>query len=191
MKQTSFAILLVALWVVVLIILLTPEIPNGHGFGHAKFMAMDQGGDGAQRHESFLLTGWIFGSVLIGLFVSLLVWGTVGQPLQAGASEPAVRRRPDGRVWAFLLSGLLYEGVFAGMCLAYRKSLADPEVAFQGPFPAGVSWLLFGLWLIPVCFVALYVVFFSRWIAPPENLEKFAELVPQPLIVSAPKPKFH
>ena len=163
-------ILLIAMWVAVIIILRTPEVPQGHGFAHSKFTAMDQGGDGAERHESLLLTGWMFGSVVIAIFVSLLAWGTVCQP-----------GKSDHRTWAFLIGGLLYEGVFAMMCLAYRNSLTDSGVAFLGPFPAGVSWLLFGVWLIPGFFIILYVVFFDRWIMPPESKRKLAQLVSKTL----------
>ena len=62
MKRWAPAILLIALWGVVLVILLTPEVPNGHGFQHSTFGEMDQGGNGADRHESLFIAGWMFGS---------------------------------------------------------------------------------------------------------------------------------
>ncbi|MCH7728167.1 MAG: hypothetical protein IH991_17070 [Planctomycetes bacterium] len=37
--------------------------------------------------------------------------------------------------------------------------------------------MLFGLWWVPFYFVVLYVVSFDRWIATPEDLEKFERLV--------------
>ena len=177
MKHWIAGILLVALWAVVLTILLTPEIPQGHGFEHTRFSEMDQGGDGTERHESLLIPGWIFGSVLIALFVSLLAWGTADEPSRTDTTESSRARKSYARVGAFVFGGLIYESVFGMLCLVYRDSLADPDVAFAGPFPAGVSWLLFGIWLIPGLFIVLYVVFFHRWILPPENSQRLAQLV--------------
>ncbi len=163
MKRWIPTILLVALWGVVLFILLTPESPNGHGFQHSRFVAMDQGGNGADRHESLFIAGWIFGSLLIACFVSLLLWGT--------------KKKEHGLL--FLVGGLIYEGIFGMLCFSYWKSLTDSNVAFIGPFPASVSWLLFGIWLIPAFFIGLYVFFYDRWIFPIESEQKFKMLVEQ------------
>ena len=163
MKHWIPAILLIALWGVVLAILLTPEVPNGHGFEHSDFVEMDQGGNGADRHESLLITGWMFGSLLIACFVSLLLWGTTKK-----------------EHWLlFLAGGLIYEGIFGMLCFSYWKSLTDSNVAFLGPFPASVSWLLFGIWPFPAFFIGLYVFFYDRWIFPIESEQKFKMLVEQ------------
>jgi hypothetical protein len=169
MKYWIPANLLIALWAGVLAVFLTPEIPNDHGFAHAKFSAMDQGGDGSSRHEPLLIYGGLCGSAMIGIFVSLLAWGS-------GASSHRVAR-PYLRWAAFFIGWLLYESVFVMMCFAYRQSLAEPEVTFFGPFPAAVSWFLFGLWPIPAFFIVLYVAFFNRWIFPPEAAKTFEQLV--------------
>ena len=176
MRHWTIVGLLTLMWAVVVSILLTPEIPNGHGFEHPRFQAMDQGGDGAERHDSIFVAGWMFGSVLIALFVALLAWGTVVPPGQEDAPQPN-QVKPDLRLAALILGGLLYEGVFAAVCLAYRDSLTAAKVTFLGPFPAGVSWILFGVWLIPGIFVVFYVVFFYRWILPPQSLQNFAAIV--------------
>ncbi|HJN08119.1 MAG TPA: hypothetical protein QF564_05460 [Pirellulaceae bacterium] len=163
MKRWVPVILLIALWSVVLFILLTPEIPDGHGLQHSRFDEMDQGGNGADRHESLFITGWMFGSLLIASFVSLLLWGTKKQT-----------------PWLlFLAGGLIYEGIFGMLCFSYWKSLTDANVAFIGPFPAGVSWLLFGMWLIPAFFIGLYILFYHRWIFPVESARKFVLLAEQ------------
>lgn len=162
----TLAALLVLLWGVVLIVLLTPEVPNGHGFEHAQFPTMDQGGGGEFRHGGLLAIGWMLGTVLIATFVSLLACGTV--PVRTGTRW---------RLGAFCVGGLLYEGVFGMLCLSYRNSLAQSNATFFGPFPEPLAWLLFGIWLVPGVFVVLYVLFFYRWIWPPENSSRFAELV--------------
>ncbi len=179
MKYWFPAILLAITWVLVIIILLTPETSNGHGLPHADYKVMDQGGDGAARHASLLLAGWLLGSVLIAIFVSLLAWGTVGPPDARKTAEPSNPQKPDRRWLVFLIGGLLYEAAFGMMCLAYRDSLTSADVAFVGPFPAGVTWLLFGIWFVPTFFVVVYVVSYDRWIYPPANARRFARLVSQ------------
>lgn len=157
-------ILLTLLWVVVLAILCTPESPHGHGFTHPQIAEMDRGGAGLERHGSVLVLGWLFGSVLIALFVGLLAHGTLP--------------RQRYKVAVFVLGLLLYEGVFGMLCLTYGASLDNPQTPlFWGPFPAATSWLLFGVWLAPFFFIALYVVFFDRWVMPPDHAKRFEELV--------------
>ena len=171
------AIVLIALWGVVLIIFLTPETSDGQGFAHSTYKAMDQGGDGAGRHQALLVSGWIFGSLLIAFFVSLLAWGMLRQPFQAETTDANRTGGTALHLWLFLIGGLFYEGIFGMMCLAYRNSLTSPEVAFLGPFPSGLSWLLFGIWSFPTYFIVLYVIFFNRYIVPPQNMQRFEELV--------------
>ncbi len=173
-------VLLTVLWATVLAILLTPEPPQGHGLPHAQFRAMDQGGAGLQRHDSVLVLGWLFGSVLIAIFVSLLAWAATSnhRSRHAPRDEAHHAKRDSYCCWAFVLGALLYEGVFAALCLAYCNSLESPQAAsFWGPFPTGTSWLLFGIWGSPLFFILLYVVFFNRWIMPPQHLNQFEELV--------------
>ncbi|MCP4781962.1 MAG: hypothetical protein GY903_06975 [Fuerstiella sp.] len=174
---TGFLVLLAALWLLVLIALCTPEAPNGHGVKHATIQAMDQGGDGNERHERVFVTGWMLGSVMIFLFTGMLAWGTVRQPFHVLGSEQCQTSGSVGRLRWFLIGGLLFEAVFGMLCYSYWNSLADPRGDFSGPFPPGVSWMLFGVWLFPAFFIVLYVACFHSWILPPENARRFAELV--------------
>ncbi|MCA9134745.1 MAG: hypothetical protein KDA45_16370 [Planctomycetales bacterium] len=162
----TLAVLLVLLWVAVATVLLTPGSANGHGFEHPKIPTMDQGGDGALRHGPLLLGGWVLGSVMIATFVSLLACGTVHR-----------RSQNKGLMAAFLVGGLLYESIFGMLCYSYQASLSEPQAAFVGLFPAPLSWLLFGVWTAPGFFIVLYVVFFYRWIWPPDHAKRFAELI--------------
>jgi hypothetical protein len=172
-------VFLLTLWGVVAIILLTPESPNGHGVAHSTYAEMDQGGDGADRHKAVLVSGWIFGSLLIVLFVGLLAWGMAGQPCRTETSGTSRAEKSASQRWIFLIGGLLFEGVFAAMCLAYRNSLTGSEVAFLGPFPAALSWMLFGIWVFPTYFIVHYVVFFDRYIMPPQSVQRFETLLGQ------------
>jgi len=170
------SVLLALLWILVLIVFLTPEATNGHGIEHATVRHMDQGGDGPQRHEAVFVTGCLLGSTMIALFVGLLAWSTMREPCRASADQGAASESA-GHLACFLVGGLLFEAVFGMLCYSYWVSLTDPTADFVGPFPPGVSWMLFGVWLFPAFFVVLYVVSYHRWILPPENVQRFAELV--------------
>lgn len=176
-RSWGLGILLAMMWVLVIVIFLTPEAANSRGLPHETFAgpvyaagegkpAMDQGGDGLARHRALILPGWLLGSAFIALFVSLLAWGT-------HSSAPW-----RGRCIAFLMGGVLYEGVFAMMCRAYWNSLTEAEVTFFGPFPTGLS-MLFGLWPIPAVMIVLYVAYFHRWVFPAESAQRLDELRPQ------------
>jgi len=167
LKAFALAACLAATWVLVILIFLTPEAPNSRGVPHSKVTEMDQGGDGIARHKSVKITGALLGGVMLALFVILLAWGT----------HPS---SPVGARWiGFVLGGLLYISVFAMMCIAYGHSITETEAAFIGPFPAGLGWMLFGLWPIPSFFIGLYVFFFDSWIFPSESERGLAELAKQ------------
>jgi len=169
MKHFVPAIFLAAIWTAIVWVFLTPEVPDGHGFAHDRFSAMDQGGDGADRHGPVMFSGWLLGASSIAIFVGLLAW----------AAERAMSTgSPNVRRLTFVVGGLLFEGLFALMMLAYRDSLVVPtEPAFIGPFPAATSWLLFGVWMAPAFFIVLFVVLFNRWFLSPAAMARFEQLV--------------
>ena len=173
----AYTVLLALLWALVLIALFTPEAPNGHGIAHSTVPHMDQGGDGWIRHEAVFVTGWMLGSAMIGLFTGLLAWSTVRQPFPATSTDHTATPRSSRRLTWFLVGGLLFEAVFGMLCYSYWTSLTEPQASFSGPFPPGVSWMLFGVWLFPAFFIVLYVANFHRWILPPENAQRFADLI--------------
>ena len=78
---------------------------------------------------------------------------------------------------AFAVGGIAYQAIFVMLFLAYHETLGGGEVAFIGSLPAATWWVLFGVYLIPYYFVALYVWSFDRWIVTPESLRKFDQLV--------------
>lgn len=168
----GFGVMLVLMWILVLVLLFTPETANGHGIEHATIGTMDQGGDGRLRHDAVFVAAWLLGSVMIAMFSGLLAWGTVRPPRPEQSHVSG-----SGRLMWFLTGSLLFEVVFGMLCYAYWTSLDDPTAAFSGPFPPATSWMLFGVWLFPAFFVALYVVKFHCWILPPESEQQFADLV--------------
>ena len=167
-------VLLLAMWLLFMAIVRTKLPSNATGMAHAKHHAtesktdkpaMKQGGNGVVRHKNLLVTGCLLGIVTATILVGMLV-------LAFGADKVTV-----GQIFAFAVGAILYQGVFVMLFLAYGGSLVSGDVSFIGAFPAGTSWLLFGVYLMPYYFIVLYVVFFDRWFMKPENLEKFKALV--------------
>ena len=178
MKPWLPVFLLIALWTTLLIVLFTPEVPDGHGRPHPRIQQVNQGGVDTGRHDQVLITGWSFGALLIAVFVSLIAWPVY---LGTAASKQTQKTQATGskRWWiAYLIGLVLYEIVFAAVCLGYHASLADPHNPdFIGPFPAGTAWMLFGLWPLPTFFIVLYVIYFDRWIFTSNDQEQLAKLV--------------
>lgn len=157
-------LLLTVLGMTLAAIFLTSEPDNSHGFAHAQITEMHQAGNGADRLGSVLILAWLFGTVMIAFFVSLL----------ALAILPGNRQS----LWLLLLGTLLYETAFSLLVLEYRHFVAVPEAAtFWGPFPTATAWVLFGVWLVPYVFILFYVVFFDRWILPAAHRDRFEELL--------------
>jgi len=167
---TAFpALILIVMWSAVFWIFSVPEMDTGHGFAHEQFSEMDQGGDGAVRHDGIIFPGWLLASSIIFIFGGLLAWAA---EKSYQATHVTVRRL------AFLISMLVYETVFTILFLEYADSLAAPDdPPFIGSFPAATWWLLFGVWLAPGLFIAIFVGGFHRWIATPAALAKFHDLV--------------
>ncbi|MEE3370744.1 MAG: hypothetical protein VX346_15495 [Planctomycetota bacterium] len=156
------------------------SVAAGHGVPHpdARFLEMNQGGSGQQRHAAVLLGGWVFGALQIALFTGLLAW-SAGLPTAAQVQTTDSRESHPWVLWGlFLFGGLLFEGVFALLCRSYQVSLLDPaNTRFLGSFPEATTWLLFGIWFAPGVFVALYVLFFDRWIFSSQSEARFAALL--------------
>lgn len=163
--------LLAAFWAALLVVFLIPPPANSIGFAHPRHAvvgekpAMSQGGDGLARHGNLLLRGWLLAAAMIAMLVAMVAFGT--RSTGTGA----------GKIAAFAAGGIAYQAIIVMLFLAYRDSLAADEVAFIGSFPAATWWLLFGVYVIPYYFVALYAWSFDRWIMTPESSQKFEKLL--------------
>ena len=119
MTRWLIPLLLIASWTVTIAILLSPEPVAGFAIPHDVVPKMEQGDDGAQRHEHTLLLGWMFGVLLIAAFGGLIGWGS-------------------GTPWGSLMGGLLItttvvvEGV-------RRRKCGKPNGKWQDPISVGES----------------------------------------------------
>ena len=160
---------LLLMWCAVVAVFSVPEKGDVGGRTHVRIKTMDQGGDGKTRHEGLIVSGWGLGAATIAIFVGSLIFGCRRTSIytQTGTAT----------YLTLLVGGFLLEATFAMMCIAYWKSFTTAEPVFIGPFPAGLSWMLFGIWTVPAYFIVCYVVFFRQWIYPPAAEARFQELL--------------
>ena len=117
---------------------------------HPRIAKMDIAADQATYDATRQLLGCAVGSTMILIFSTCLCIG----------AEETQRRR-----LLRLLIGLatiVYLAVFFVMMTSWRSSMARPTTELWGPFPAPTTWLVFGLWSVPMLFVLIYVVGFRH-----------------------------
>ena len=167
--------LLLAICVTVGAALFTTEPPGGHGVPHDAFGDMLQGSP-TPPSEWITFLGWTFGVLQIAVFVTCMSLGISRRPFRPDAT-PGEKASHRLLVLMFAVGAALYVGVWTQIVRSDRTVAASGDVAFLGWFPVATSWMLFGLWLAPLVFVAAYIIGFSRWIMPPESLARFEALV--------------
>ncbi len=110
---------------------------------------------GGPRSEEDLVRwneGLVFGIVVIVTLTATLLVGV-------DSSNPQIRR-----FFSWILGvGLIYVLTFVAMMLSWREYAADSDRELWGPFPAPVTWMVFGVWLVPGLFTAIYVAGFQKW----------------------------
>ena len=160
-----FAVLL-ALCGVVLAIALIEEAPDSRGLDHPVHETMRQGGS-PERHDRVLFWGWLYGTLSIVLFASMLALG--------------LRRRgalPTGAKRSLLFGSALYAAVFALLVLSYRAyAESGADGSLSGSFPRPSAWMLYGVWPVPLIFTFFYVRNFDRWVMSDDDVADFERLV--------------
>ncbi len=105
-------------------------------------------------------------SLLILAMMATCVWIGLGK---RGSGTPLSRRMMIG------FGG--YGIVFAALTATYARYAGDTEVPFFGGFPLPTAWMIYGVWLFPILFVALYMTMFDRWVLTDDDLARFKQLV--------------
>lgn len=174
--------LLLAMCVVVGIVCLIEEVPfevipgetegdpptkvyQGHGVDHPVFPSMKHGGSGAERTSRILWLGWAFGVLEVSFFVACLALGT------AKGEKVGPYRKP------LIAGALVYIGVFTLLVLSYRSYLNEETHVLFLTQVRPTAWMLYGMWLFPLLFAALYTVTFNSWYFSEQDLERFRQIV--------------
>lgn len=156
--------LYLAMGAILTIALFLEEVPGSHGLAHPTYEDMSIGGD-STRHNQVVWLGTALGMLQITLFVSMLCL--------------AIQLDKKQRVW-MAAGGALILTVFVAMVLSYRSlliagTLANPPIFLGLPIPT--AWMIYGLGLTPVFFVAFYVVQFDSCVLRAERYERFQQVL--------------
>jgi hypothetical protein len=126
---------------------------NQAGIAHPDHPAMALGADGAARHEGLLGVGFVFAALIVALFVGLLFFG-LRRP-----------REPVPGKGLILGAGALFLGAFGALFVTYSHYIKNPDpAALLLGFPPPTAWMLFGVWGIPVLFIAFYYTRYNEWV---------------------------
>ncbi|MEM6468044.1 MAG: hypothetical protein AAF802_00640 [Planctomycetota bacterium] len=119
---------------------------------HPQIETMEIGGARATEDAQHWWLGLGFGVVTIVTLVATLLFAA-----REGQYAKSLSR-------AVIAGGFVYAAVFVGMMVSYRQYAAGTPMKL-GPFAAPTTWMVFGLWAVPMIFVAIYCVKFNAWFA--------------------------
>ena len=141
----------------------TPFPSNGtSGTPHPNFKSMLAGGT-SNRHEDLLWVGWLYGSLVLGFCLLLIAF--------------AVKARHRNLNGQLMLFGLLYETIWSSIIFAYQLDMSREAVTFFLGFPLPTTIVLLAFWPLPLCFIAMYIFGFEKWVYTEKNKEQFDQLM--------------
>jgi hypothetical protein len=143
----------------------TSQTPLGHGFTHPEFATMQRGGSGAARHERILWFGCAFGLLQILFFVCLLAYGGQRQGRLGPLKVP------------LMIGGIAYAATFTSLVYTYQGYMLEQTHAMFLSLPVPTAWMVYGLWLVPLVFMFLYMFIFDSWIFRQADIARFEEIL--------------
>lgn len=137
----------------------------GHGVPHDQYGSMLSGGPGADRHSNIFWAGLAFAALQAVFFVALLAFGIRKKEKVGPALVP------------ILVGGAGYVAIVTLLFLSYRAYMNDaaPELVFALPKPT--AWMIYGIWMFPICFVFVFRYFFNSWYLTDEDMERYNAIV--------------
>ena len=158
-------ILGLALCGILVLIGFAPSIDHAAGLAHPTFGGMRIGGDGAARIEPIKALAFTFQILVLAQFACFIALG-----VRVNRRSPTFYTLLSG---CFLLTALVWWQLFSG----HQNYLASGETQYILGFPAATAWLIYGIWLSGMSFVALYVVGFKHYVWSDQNEKDFQKLV--------------
>ena len=138
---------------------------QGHGVGHPTYSTMLQGGSGKDRHEGILWLGWLFGIFISTLFVSALAFGARRKDVVGPIKVPIA------------IGGVIYLLIWTAMVWTYRGFMnGDTEGRFLS-LPIPTAWMVYGFWLFPTFFIALFIIKYNDFFWNDEIESEFNEIL--------------
>ena len=156
---------LAALWGVLLYTVFSPDEHYPGAATHPEQSEMHVAGAAAAFDAEMIVPGAIAGVLVIAVYLLCLLLGAG----KNGASLTFV-----GVVAA---SSCLVVGSFLAMTFSFDDYVGDPSPQLVGGFPIPTAWMVFGVWMSPVVFLAVYVAGFRRWVMTEDDRKRLEALI--------------
>ncbi len=163
-------ITLILMMIAVLFVIIGGPDDSMTGMPHTKYTTMLQSTHDSYEFSIVKWAGFAFG---IGILLYLNLVLTIG-----------LKRTKSIQKFNFwiLFGGAGYIILFVLMFIAYQNYIDKEIPSLLGGFPIPTAIMVYGLWLFPLFFTALYVWKFKDWVINKKEVARFHELV---------KSKFH
>lgn len=157
--------ILVALWGVVLLAVSRVDDPYSAAKVHSEHRQMLVAGDLAQRDAEMTGLSAVFGGLIISFYLTCLLLG-------AG-------RNGTGAVFrtVVILAGTLLGSCFLVMTFSVDAFLSAPTPRLVGDFPLPTAWMVYGVWICPVIFLAIYVFGFRSCVMTDDDKKRLEAIV--------------
>jgi hypothetical protein len=166
-KHLVIAILVlgITLCVILILIALVPSVGVVAGGAHSMYTSMSAGGDGAARINSIATLAFIFQVVVLAQFACFVALGV------------AEHRRNLN--FYLLMSGCYLLAVFVWWKIfsAHQQFLTTGETGYFLGFPTATAWVVYGVYLAGVSFIAVYVFGFKKFIWSEQDQAAFQRLL--------------
>jgi hypothetical protein len=162
------AILLAALlllWGVLIYAVFSPVEKYPGASTHPEHSQMHVAGASAEFDAGMTVPGAIAGVLIITTYLLCLL---------IGAGKNGASRKFVGVVVA---SSCLVIGSFLAMTFSVGGYVRDSSPQLVGGFPVPTAWMVFGVWLSPIVFLAIYIAGFRQWVMTDDDRQRLAELV--------------
>ncbi|MBM80666.1 MAG: hypothetical protein CMJ78_08745 [Planctomycetaceae bacterium] len=158
-------ITLLALWAIVIFAAVSPSKSYPGASTHPQEREMDVAGESIAFDAEMIATGTVTGLLLIAVYLLCL---------SLGAGKNGYNRRFVGLV---ILSACGVCGSFLAMAANYGGYVTAQQPEIVAGFPVPTAWMVYGVWLCPLVFLAIYVIGFKSWVMTDEDQQRLARLV--------------
>jgi hypothetical protein len=152
----------------VVAIMLAPSVGNTAGLPHPDFPGMQIGGSAngdTGRLVHIGMYAFLFQALLLLLINCLCLLG-VSRPRRD-------RRLYIAMMVSYLFALLVWWQMYFGLASFYETG----QVSYFGGFPLPTAWQMYGTWASALPLILFYVLWFNRYIFPPEEEAAFQAIL--------------
>lgn len=156
---------LLGLWGVLISAMMTRASDYPGAVAHPQQAQMHVAGPSAEFDLTMLRTGQAVGILIVAVFVLCLLLGSG----KNGASATFAG--------VVIVSAAVLMSVFLMMTSTISEYVQSPSPKLIGGFPVPTAWMVFGVWLTPILFLAVYIAGFRQWVMTEDDQQRLSALV--------------